>query len=149
MFFSFCLSEYFLFPIESMKPLYSLQMEYVQHRAAVFSCLTYRQIALLSPLMMTINKDEDFYFLSLLLLIFLFLVIFAFLFIYIFFYWNDIFFIETTASSVSAFFLITKVITMRKIQCGVGWWGNKTQQFAVISRIDGVNFIVINILGCM
>ena len=85
MFFSFFLSEYFLFPIESMKPLYSLQMEYVQHRAAVFSCLTYRQIALLSPLMMTINKDEDFYFLSLLLLIFLFLVIFAFLFIYIFF----------------------------------------------------------------
>ena len=82
MFFSFFLSEYFLFPIESMKPLYSLQMEYVQHRAAVFSCLTYRQIALLSPLMMTINKDEDFYFLSLLLLIFLFL---AFLFIYIFF----------------------------------------------------------------
>ena len=38
---------------------------------------------------------------------------------------------------------------MRKIQCGVGWWGNKTQQFAVISRIDGVNLIVINILGCM
>ena len=37
---------------------------------------------------------------------------------------------------------------MRKIQCGVDWWGNKTH-FAVISRIDGVNFIVINILGCM
>ena len=85
MFFSFYLSEYFLFPIESTKPLYSLQMEYVKHRAAVFSCLTYRQIALLSPLKTTINKDEDFYFLSLLLLIFLFLVNFAFLFIYIFF----------------------------------------------------------------
>ena len=92
MFFSFCLSEYFLFPIESMKPLYSLQMEYVQHRAAVFSCLTYRQIALLSPLMTTINKDEDFYFLSLLLSIF-FISCYFCLFVYIYiFYWNDIFF---------------------------------------------------------
>ena len=107
MFFSFFLSEYFLFPIESMKPLYSLQMEYVQHRAAVFSCLTYRQIALLSLLMMTINKDEDFYFLSLLLFIFFI----SCLFVYIY---KDIFFIETTASSVSAFSLITKVITMLK-----------------------------------
>ena len=106
MFFSFFLSEYFLFPIESMKPLYSLQMEYVQHRAAVFSCLTYRQIALLSLLMMTINKDEDFYW-SLLLFIFFI----SCLFVYIY---KDIFFIETTASSVSAFSLITKVITMLK-----------------------------------
>ena len=107
MFFAFFLSEYFLFPTESMKPLYSLQMEYVQHRAAVFSCLTYRQIALLSLLMMTINKDEDFYFLSLLLFIFFI----SCLFVYIY---KDIFFIETTASSVSAFSLITKVITMLK-----------------------------------
>ena len=107
MFFAFFLSEYFLFPTESMKPLYSLQMEYVQHRAAVFSCLTYRQIALLSLLMMTINKDEDFYFLSLLLFIFFI----SCLFVYIY---KDIFFIETTASKVSAFSLITKVITMLK-----------------------------------
>ena len=107
MFFAFFLSEYFLFPTESMKPLYSLQMEYVQQRAAVFSCLTYRQIALLSLLMMTINKDEDFYFLSLLLFIFFI----SCLFVYIY---KDIFFIETTASSVSAFSLITKVITMLK-----------------------------------
>lgn len=61
--------------------------------------------------MMTINKDEDFYFLSLLLLIFFISCLFVYIYI---FYWNDIFFIETIASSVSAFFLITKVITMRK-----------------------------------
>ena len=79
-------------------------MEYVQHRAAVFSCLTYRQIAVLSPLMMTINKDEDFYFLSLLLLICLFLVIFAFLFIYIFFIGMTFFLLKPLHQALVHFF---------------------------------------------